>query len=66
MATLVLKAKYTVDVIVGTSLAVSIGKLSPHFPPVLLASMEGNVGFVLLACLGLIPGVIGSANKTVI
>ena len=63
----VLKANYIVDVIVGTPLALSKGKISPHFPPVLLSSMEGNVGFCLLACLGLIPGLIGSSsNKRVL
>ena len=43
------------------SLAVSGGKLSPHFVLFLLASMEGNVGFFILACLGLIQGVMGDS-----
>lgn len=45
-----------------TSLVLSWSKLSIHFPLILLASMEGSVGFLFLASLGLIPGLKGKVS----
>ena len=36
--------------------------VSLHFPLYLLASMEGNLDFLVLACLGLITGAIGNIS----